>query len=87
MKYDATDKFLIKFTKMNFTEFRDEFDCDGMCDAKKLRNDYDNRFKPKNLILYSMHYKQKELENKQNELENITLTQIHTIMEQVMRKM
>ena len=45
---------------MKFGEFYAEFYAEG--DSKKLRNDYDNRLKPKNIVLYHMHYMMKEKE-------------------------
>jgi hypothetical protein len=60
-EYDPSDKFLIELTRMKFGEFYSEFYAEG--DSKKLRNDYDNRLKPKNIVLYHMHYLMKEKEN------------------------
>lgn len=54
-----TDEFVTNFAKMTFYEWKDTFDtsddyCGGcwMAMQKRMRNDYDNRMRPRNLILY-----------------------------------
>ena len=46
-----SDEFILNFGKMTFEEYKDCFDDD---DQKKLRNDYDSRMRPTNILIYWM---------------------------------
>lgn len=45
------DHFICKMQKMKFKEFECDYEDDEI-DRKQMRNDYDNRMRPNNLILY-----------------------------------
>jgi len=82
---EATEEFIIFFTRLKFYKFREEFgdDCevpattqytDGSSDEKvqkKLRNDYDNRLKGKNLQLYYFYYEIKKLRKENKNVKRI----------------
>lgn len=57
-------EFIEMFTKIKFSggakTWVDHFWYEGCC-KKKLRNDYDNRFKPKNIVLYYYYFQNKKL--------------------------
>lgn len=56
-KSEITDEFLTMFMRLEFKKFKTMFDYD---DEKKIRNDYDNRLKGKNLSIYFFYLKQQE---------------------------
>lgn len=60
------DEFIIKMTRLTFKEFKQIFDYE---DDKKIRNDYDNRLKGKNLFFYFYFLKNRELLKKNRKLE------------------
>lgn len=47
--YYPSDAFILNFGKMTFEEYKQSFDDDN---AKKLRNDYDSRMRPTNILIY-----------------------------------
>jgi len=57
---EPDDDFILMFTRMSFKVFMNEFNDDAYC-QKKLRNDYDNRFKARNLQTYYFYFKIKNL--------------------------
>tara|TARA_B100000519_G_scaffold197154_1_gene204535 strand:- start:133 stop:450 length:318 start_codon:yes stop_codon:yes gene_type:complete len=50
-EYTISDAFIGKMQRMSFNDYKDEYAREGDTD-KKVRNHYDNRMRPKNLILY-----------------------------------
>ena len=84
--FSPSEEFIIFFTRLKFYQFRNEFgdpdDCDlpdtaiiqgdGVDSKKKLRNDYDNRLKGKNLQIYFLYYEVKRLnKEKKNQFKTI----------------
>ena len=65
------DEFLLYITRLTFKEFRNIFDYE---DAKKIRNDYDNRLKGKNLFFYFYFLKNRELEKENKKLRKTNKT-------------
>lgn len=53
------DEFIVYMTRLTFKEFRNIFDYE---DQKKIRNDYDNRLKGKNLFFYFYFLKNRDQE-------------------------
>lgn len=53
------DEFIVYMTRLTFKEFRNIFDYE---DQKKIRNDYDNRMKGKNLFFYFYFFKNRDQE-------------------------
>lgn len=51
------DKFLVFITRISFKEFKSIFEYE---DEKKIRNDYDNRLKGKNLFFYFYFFKNED---------------------------
>ena len=49
------EEFKRKFEKISFSDFSEDYGNED-CDQKKLRNDYQNRLKKTNLMIYFMDY-------------------------------
>ena len=64
-EYEPTDAFIAKMQRMSFTDYVAEYEREGDTD-KKLRNHYDNRMRPKNLILYYFDSEMDRLKKKPN---------------------
>jgi uncharacterized protein YbcC (UPF0753/DUF2309 family) len=56
-EYKPTEKFIEKMKNLSWKDYRQDFECDETCkNEKKLRNDYHNRMKPTNLMIYFMDW-------------------------------
>ncbi len=77
------DNFIIFMTRLTFKEFKNIFDYE---DDKKIRNDYDNRLKGKNLFFYFYFIKNRELTKRNKKLEKQNKLLAKTLNDKILKK-